>query len=62
MSWYSDGMPFDEYEGCKDCNFNKKPSEETCDGCTSGDRWNCHYDSLRDYEYDKALEEMERGE
>lgn len=43
MSWYSDGMPFDEFEGCDRCNFSKCPSKETCDGCTSGDRYNHLY-------------------
>lgn len=40
MSWYSDEEPFDEYEGCKRCNFSKKPSKEKCEGCKSGDYWN----------------------
>ena len=40
MSWWSDGEPFDEYEGCELCNFNENPSKRTCDGCKSGDYWN----------------------
>ena len=40
MSWYSDGEPFDEWEGCKRCNFNKHPCKRTCNGCKSGDKWN----------------------
>ena len=40
MSWYSDGAPFDEWEGCERCNFNKCPSAETCEDCRSGDFWN----------------------
>ena len=27
-------------EGCDRCTFRKKPSAETCKGCTTGDRWN----------------------
>ena len=41
MSWWSDGEPFDEYEGCAKCNYNDKPSKRTCKDCTSGDYWNC---------------------
>ncbi len=41
MSWYSDGEPFDEWEGCERCNFNKHPSKRTCKGCKTGDKWNC---------------------
>ena len=40
MSWWSDGDPFNEHEGCKRCNFNKHPTKETCDGCKTGDKWN----------------------
>lgn len=40
MSWWSDGERFDEFEGCEKCNFNKRPSKKTCDGCKSGDKWN----------------------
>ena len=40
MSWWSDGEPFDEWEGCEHCNFNERPSKRTCDGCKSGDYWN----------------------
>jgi len=40
MSWWSDNEPFDEWEGCDRCNYNKRPSAETCKGCTTGDRWN----------------------
>ena len=40
MSWYSDGEPFDEWEGCKPCCFNKCPSARTCEGCKTGDKWN----------------------
>ena len=43
MSWYSDGQPFDEYEGCDRCNFNQRPSRETCEGCKSSDKW-CYKD------------------
>lgn len=41
MSWYSDGTPFDEWEGCKHCNYTKHPSAKTCKDCKSGDYWNC---------------------
>lgn len=40
MSWWSDKEPFDEWEGCDRCNFNKKPCAKWCKNCTSGDRWN----------------------
>lgn len=41
MSWWSDGEPFDEYEGCARCNFNDDPSRSRCENCKSGDYWNC---------------------
>ena len=40
MSWWSDGNPFNEHEGCKKCNFNKHPTKETCQDCKTGDKWN----------------------
>ena len=40
MSWWSDGEPFDEWEGCRRCNFSKNPSKKTCKGCKTGDYWN----------------------
>lgn len=40
MSWYSDGEPFDEWEGCDKCNFRKNPSAETCKNCKTGDVYN----------------------
>ena len=52
MSWYSDGAPFDEWEGCERCNFNKCPSAETCEDCKSGDLWN-----YQDWDEDEEEEE-----
>ena len=40
MSWWSDGEPFDEWEGCDRCIYDKRPSKYTCDGCKKGDYWN----------------------
>lgn len=52
MSWYSDGEPFDEYEGCARCTHDDDPSRRTCEHCRSGDYWNF-------YDWDKYEQENE---
>ena len=62
MSWWSDGEPFDEYDPpwCENCDGGD--SYEECQRCCDSHAKECVYDSRRDYEIDKALEEMERNE